>query len=282
VEVKKKTIEDYVAMLKSGRHFSQANYGDGEWSCMLGKSGGNSNGSAYTPEIRKALLQTIKEPQDYFYGTNAGVRLQKEVDDLVRNIPNAAKIKWVWKETFAEANTRSKLFDFIHIIRDRNVMVVGASHLINLSRVGLFSPLKFIEIPISNAFNKYKEIKHNIIRCISSGDIDIILFSAGMTTNVLIYDLYSAYKDKITMIDMGAVFDPYVGVMSRKGYRKPDILQRLAKNLVCSKEAEFEALWGLLKFQIKARVEREGKKLLIESFVESSERSFDRHIIRMR
>ena len=71
-------IKPYVDMLLSGQPFTQANYGDGEWACILGKSGPNSQGGVYTPELQHALAKTLTEPCFTFFGTNPGIALWTE------------------------------------------------------------------------------------------------------------------------------------------------------------------------------------------------------------
>jgi hypothetical protein len=57
----------YVDALGRDEYFSFARYGDGEWSAILGKPGGNCDGHEYFPELRERLAAAVRTPRGYYY-----------------------------------------------------------------------------------------------------------------------------------------------------------------------------------------------------------------------
>jgi hypothetical protein len=47
----------------------------------------------------------------------------------------------------------------------------------------------------------------------------MFLFSAGYTTKVIIDTLFPYVGEDVFMIDMGSLFDPYLGILSRDGQK---------------------------------------------------------------
>jgi hypothetical protein len=52
---------------------------------------------------------------------------------------------------------------------------------------------------------------------------EVVGFSAGMTTNVLIYDLFPDYGQSLSLVDFGSVWDVYAGRLSRSYQRRMDV-----------------------------------------------------------
>ena len=236
-------MDDYVALLSNQEDFiSQANYGDGEWSCILQKSGMNSQGGLYTPELAHALRHTLLHPVFTYFGTNPGKRLEHEVGNwLFRtgiNVPainphgldpmmkRDSDLRWVHKEYMPSANLRGNLGSFISLLRNRKVILVGGPH---LKRLDAFK-FDYVDVPVKNAFTHREKTTKKVLSKIMTTFPDIVLFSAGMASNPIMWDL--ATKNCMChMFDTGAIWDPFVGVYSRKGYQRPGFRKMILKSL---------------------------------------------------
>lgn len=212
----------YVDLITNRKPFSLLRYGDGEWNCMLGLKGANCDGHQYFPEMGQDLITSLQHNYNAYYGWltvshHAGM---EAILDLIGK--NNILVRWVNGDVFLEASCAGKMWPFIRIIRKRRVVYVGPRHLLGLRDKGVFSPMRFIEVPLINCYLDRARIMKEVIRAAKMDNPDIILFSAGMPTKVMIDQLYPQIGGKITMIDMGSVFDPYVNVISRKHARLID------------------------------------------------------------
>lgn len=213
-------------MLASGEPFGVANYGDGEWSCILGASGENCDGHRYSPELAEDLRHTLFEPGGYLYGTNPGDRLRPVVTDWVE--AHGVDVRWVEKNELSDANWRGELGPVFAELRKKNVMMVGPPHLRHLP-AEVVEPVDVITVPPVNCYDAIHETLAAIRRdCVN---VDVVTFSASMASNVMIHRLYDEMGGDVTLIDLGAIFDPYCGVNSRKRYRDPENPERISRNI---------------------------------------------------
>ena len=224
-------MDDYIFLLRKGLRFSQANYGDGEWQCMLGYEGRNAQGGEYEPELRAALIATVKDPKFTFFGTNPGPRMRPEVNAWI--VDNAHLITWVDKSVLPTWNCRGLLAAFIREVQRHRVLLVGAEH---LRRLTIFAPVEFVEVPLPGAWHVHEQTTEAICRGVKDKRAELVLFSSGMATNPVMHALHSRAEClDVTMLDCGAIWDPYAGVWSRKNYQKErfraEVLPKTLKDL---------------------------------------------------
>lgn len=215
-------IDDYVEAINDHTRFIQANYGDGEWSCILGIQGENCNGEHYIRPLQLELIKTLQEPIEgfFWYGSNPGSKLQKAVTQwLTRN--NTLQRSWVYKEIISGANVKGNLKGFIKAVRKRPSILIGPKHLRHVDVHKIWNFRAQVNVPSQDAFlaidRTYKDVQDTIASC----DPDLMLVCSGMASKPLIYRLAKQYP-YCTIIDMGATLDPYAGVYSRSGYRKEE------------------------------------------------------------
>jgi hypothetical protein len=119
-----------------------------------------------------------------------------------------SQIKWEDSEIFVTASINGDLQRFFNAMKTKKVLYVANGHLLKLDK------FEFKKIPVSpiNCWLEYEKTKKELSGQIRS--VDIVLYSACMLSKVLIDDFNHI---DVTQIDMGSVFDPYVGICSR-GY----------------------------------------------------------------
>lgn len=221
------SLEEYERLVATGEPFAQANYGDGEWGCLLGHDGANVNGEAYDPMLGGALRRTLLQPRGHWCGTNPGRKLAFEVNAWVK--ANQVNVPWVWKETLASANVNGGLVPFLAALRARSVVLVGPGHLRELPE-RVLRPRWHCVIPDGTAWKRAAEIGAALQAEVLADEI--VLFSAGMASNLLISHLWPKFVRRgISLLDTGAIWDPYVGMISRSGYRKPGWPEAMERNL---------------------------------------------------
>lgn len=219
----------YARMIESGLHFAQANYGDGEWGCILGHRLTNSQGEVYCDELEVALKDTLLQPSGVWCGSNPGPKLAEEADRWVRD--NEVDVPWMPKEVLAAANVNGKLAPFLRALREQRVILVGPWHLANLSP-DVIGEYTHILVPDATAWTVAEETSALVLRMLRPDDL--VLFAAGMGTNLMIHRMWPVLPTRVTLLDVGAIFDPYVGVYSRKAYKREKFQnEAMRENLRC-------------------------------------------------
>ena len=217
-------LKYYTDKLKNGEKFSLARYGDGELLCMWGKSGGNSNGCAYTPELRQALLDSMEPREGFIHGLQRV--LPRDEENATRDWP----VQWHDTEVFSEAAaeaTKSQLVrnyrydnipdgdfkDFVREMYNLPVTIIG-NYSIRGATKGIFPHRWFIEVSPTNAYvDKDKVIRNILWEDRFATEPKIYLFSCGMAANAFISELHGRVNG--WLIDVGHIWDPFAGSKSR-------------------------------------------------------------------
>ena len=203
--------QDYIQLIKERTPFAFSRYGDGEWQNirmdLYPGSTHNCDGNEYYPELGKRLEEIVSVKQDYY------MAIQRP---SVKNWPwlkDNYKQDWVDSDIFHEASEQSHLRAFFNVLETVHVVYVGNRDLSKLPFVNTF-----IEITQNNCWDNYQryleEIKDRI-----TNEHKVFLFSAGMTANIFVHDLWQ-YNKNNSYIDIGSVFDPYVGKNTRSYHFK--------------------------------------------------------------
>lgn len=230
-----KDFKDMVARVTLGKNFAWSRWGDGEWECILGYDGGNCDGHHYFPDMKARLRKIVTGPayNDYEFAiqpkalNDLGPELQGFLKD------NDVHRDWGSADLLHDASTRDCLHDLTNGLRNSNrpVLVVGPSTLKSADTLRLFEHYSVAE---NNCWLVYGGVLHDIskgIKAMGRGSNPVILFSCGMSANVLIHDLWLMYGPHVTLIDAGSVFDPYC---------EPPILSRRYHEVIAGREQERE------------------------------------------
>lgn len=246
------TIDDWTALVESREPFTYANIGgDGEMLTITGWDGVNSDGHRSTPEKAEALARCILEPRYTFAGYNpgkAGTKKLATAEAWLRkhgvNVPHRTastltdpdygsaeiNVHWVHKEIISAANTSGRLNGFLRAMLERNWLVLGGEHLEELCDV-FPSADGWPAVATNDAgWEKLDGFEGFVRAALDRSDTDLITFSLGYLTKVLIWRLAPDYPD-VTMIDLGACLDPYCGVLNRRKYKLPTWPEMMRRNL---------------------------------------------------
>ena len=216
VEPSEVTFERICKMLLEGENFKFARYGDGEFNCMFGKIGRNCDGHEYFPDLGMALNDAFYSDPEYMVGIQPlsvqGGMYQKAVmqrDGSPKNIYDA--------DALHSASIDGRWGGFIESLEDRNVIVVGPSHLFALGKAypKTFLGRRYILIPNKNCWLQYAQTVSDIGQLIKENDV--ILLAASMMSEVILTNFVDF---NATFIDIGSVMDPYCNVLSRRYHHK--------------------------------------------------------------
>lgn len=216
-------VDIYAQMLGRRQHFAQAAYRDGEWACMLGRDGVNANGEVYHPGLADALRHTLREPvgQWCVFWQPVGGRLGADLHQKARAwiAEHYTGVPWIVDRPFAAANRMGVIAPFLRATRERRVVLVGPRHMDRLPR-DVLTPAVHVEVPDATAWRVTDDIVAEISDAVQPDDL--VLFCAGMASNLMVHRLWPMLQDTVTLLDIGAVLDPYCGVYSRSTHRNPE------------------------------------------------------------
>lgn len=200
-------IRWWVERLK--KPLSLARFGDGEWLCIEGRSGGNSHGCAYTPELRKDLIAALNfnEP-GYLKG------MQRILPSQARRIRPLNDGEWVDTEVFADELPQGNLKPIFDLLREREFVIISSKE----KRLFPIEPAHFIEVPRTNAHAEKERIVKEVLEY---GRPVLYLFACGMAAGTFVHALHGKIAGA-SFIDIGHIFDPFVGDASRDYLRSLD------------------------------------------------------------
>jgi len=189
--------------LRNKEYFKFSRWGDGEWYCMDGYSGENRDGNKYTQELREHLWRIFRSAPDYYFpdyyfGIQHGVFYNNDLRELVINeLFCNPELNLVDGDILHKASEFGYLGQFVEALRGRNVTIIGAKYFEEL-------PYKHIVTPEANSFTSNTVIIQNALQ---EYDNPVFLVASAMNSNVIIDQLPNGF----TAIDIGSVFDPYLG-----------------------------------------------------------------------
>lgn len=249
------SIDDYVKLLNDGTHFTQMNYGDGEWGLITGTlKGPNCDNKPATPLTSELLAKTILQPRFTFFGYNpgrAGTTNRWAAEDWLRergiNVPQLdhhalldpdygwapkLNIRWAHKEIVPSANVRGRFAPVIRALRTRPLVIVGPDHLTHEFVYGTLKARKGGLVPLEWSLDTHlTQILDWTRRALDGMPQDTVLsLSLGYMAKVIAWYVADSHPH-VTIFDAGAVWDPYCGQLSRSGYNRPEWPEMMAKNL---------------------------------------------------
>ncbi len=212
IEINELPLQSYIDRLKKWEPFKFARYGDGEWTAIMNPdpTKGNCDGHPYSYELSADLAKSIVEPSDKIeYGIQA--LSVGNMGDAIKAYVGPSKIEWTNADVFHTASEARKLGPFADALRERGPIIVGARQWNNGKWL---KPKAFIQVPNQGVYSYKNEIIELIRKIPMEGQV--ILLACSMLAEVIIYELRDT---EATIIDIGSVFDPWLGILNR-GYHE--------------------------------------------------------------
>lgn len=197
------TYKIIVDNLRHRKPFAFSRWGDSEINAVLAKKGKNCDGHEYFVRMGLELKAILYNEQPYMMAIGPlAAKMHHEV------LPD---IDWHNAAALADASIQDGMKDFFEVLERRRVDIVIVGHE-SLVKVNL--TFAHVPVPEKDAWLQYDRIMSDIKSQI--GPHSVVLLCCGMMSGILLHELY---KDGITVIDAGSVFDPYVNRITR-GYHK--------------------------------------------------------------
>lgn len=213
VVVKPLSIEEFVSNLEEERGYSFARYGDGTFLGMQGQTGLNCDGSPIHPNQTYLLEKSILDNS-----------ITHGMGDLALSVAKAdlwleargIEIEWYDCNVMHTASIQGRLSPFIRLLKKRRTVLIGPWHVQQLKSIPLQA---FITVHPTHAFYELPRLEKAAVRNIERSKANTVLISAGTAAPVLVSRLHKHFPE-INVIDTGSLWDPYVGVFSRKVFRR--------------------------------------------------------------
>lgn len=206
------TFKQMIIDLNNRRNFTFSRFGDGEFNCILGVNGENTDGHLYYSDLGESLKRVIKSKPSYYMGLQNMVKRIRGDQDEFKELTKG--IHWHDADIIHHQSIKYGLDDLFTVLKSREVILVGNP---DIQMNGYLSLTEKIDIQKENAWLDYYVTFNEIQKTIEENDV--ILYCAGMMTEVLMDDLFNIYKNEITQIDIGSAFDPYNGIISRSYHK---------------------------------------------------------------
>lgn len=211
--IKEITIDELALIVKERRPFAFARYGDGEWMSLLQarpahKS--NCDGHQYFVDMGEAIAQTLIDKPTYCLGMqNLAIRVYPGRINFFLEQNKLRDLNWV----YADVLHRSSIAGTLHTLAKEcfGAVWVGPAHLRALAT--RMKCKTFIECRLPNSWSDYESLQNQLYDATEMNSL--VLLSCGMPAKVLINKLQKQ-RPTATILDIGAAWDPYAGVRSRK------------------------------------------------------------------
>ena len=214
-------LEVIIEKLKAKSPFTFTRWGDGEWSAILNRQGANCDGHEYFPDMCAALRDVLKDHPPYYLGmqNHAMRNMGEEIETFLK--VHGLQFDWVNADVFHHASIKDQFTPVLDALFGRPVILVGPKV---LREFNIYT--RFIEVPEKNCWLDHKNIGRLVSIALHNTPGAVVIFCAGMPSNVIIHNLYKQHGSGFTLIDMGSVLMPYVSVANRS-YHKA-IVERLS------------------------------------------------------
>lgn len=198
-----------------GKPFAFVRYGDGEFISILGATRGqNCDNHDYFPELGTQLRESLTLTDDNYIRAIGPMAFQENRNLKIQKYLKNRKLLYNWHSTevFLDASLKGQLNPLVNALRSKKLLYAAPPHLTQFLKNELNATV--MELPETNAFLKINTIHKDILRKI--GNYDVFCISGGMPAKVILYRLWfkNSVKNK-TLLDMGSIFDGYVGKNSR-------------------------------------------------------------------
>lgn len=216
IQVNPLPLEFFTSRLQRSNPFSYVRYGDGEFNAIFNSPGHNCDGHTYFTQMGLELAETLITPRagEYLYGIGpkAARKMQGSVTRWLTTY--APDVQWHTTETFVNASVAGELLPLMSALRKQRVLLVGGAH---LRPVADYLDARLVTVPATNAWLRKALLRRQIENWI--GDVRVVLFSAGMVSKILIWELFPKYSSHM-LWDTGSLFDMYCGKDSRSYARR--------------------------------------------------------------
>lgn len=215
--IKPLSISAFVELIENVPGFSFARISDGGFFCLHGVKEKNCDGVVYTQAQADALKAMMLDSSITHGITSIALHVAKAEEWLEKN---KIYVDWYDADVMNKAADTGNLFPFIECLRKRTIVYCGPKH---LKRLRGFPIAGFVTCHPTAAFEESDRLENEISILVDRYDADMVLLSAGQGASPTLVSRLHQDRPNISVIDVGSIFDPYVGVFSRSGHKRAGI-----------------------------------------------------------
>lgn len=213
VEIEPFTVGQLVHRLNSEPDFSFARYGDGTFMSLNGMEGVNCDGAATTIKQAEELERSIRDETIAHGLGDLALSVGKADEWLWRK---QIKLRWLDANVLNTATQKGLLSPFIKWLRGQKIVMLGPPHLVGFPA---FAVAQFIPVHPTAAFEQRQRLESLAERAIMEQKATTVLISAGPCAPGLVSRLHRSDR-ALHVLDVGSIWDPFVGVFSRRWQQK--------------------------------------------------------------
>lgn len=218
-------LDYYIARLQTADPFCFVRYGDGEFQAMgilPTTNNQNCDGHKYFADMGDELRQTLEPNSDHFVRAIGHMATANNGRELIHDYLTQHALdtqNWHDTETFLEASLKGQLNPLVKYIRNQKTVYICPDVL----KMFVYNNLRVnhtVTIPTKNAYLEINKIEKTTINLIRKTKPTLILISGGPMAKVLLYRLFIKHGVQADMLDLGSLWDGYVGRNTRSHTRK--------------------------------------------------------------
>lgn len=221
-------FDAFLKKIEDNEPFSFIRFGDGEFGAIFNSrpGGRNCDGHEFFPDMGEALTKVLVDRPKYYLGMQRFAQEETHPVEIAKFLKDndLENLNWINADLFHHASIKGYFEQFFDTLnkRDEGVILVAPGYLKDL---GQFNAA-FVEVPEKNCWLDREIIMHQVRGLLQQASRNVVvLFVASMPSNYMIDVLYKEYGQIHTFLDMGSVFDPFVGKKTR-GYHSK-VIERL-------------------------------------------------------
>ena len=217
MNIKNLPVSWYVDKIQNGEPFSLGHYGDGEWQCIFNQHRqrftANCEGTQYTPELSKALDESLKFKSENFYFATPAMLAKYPYQEYAKLIDQITDIEFVEKNVWNDAMCNGELGSLIRAFREKNVCIISNRMLRGLTFLNYD---KYIEIGYPDCFDSLERVTKEIL---DYGKEGIYLFACGIPASLFVQAVHGKIPNS-WFLDLGSIWDGFVGIGGQRATRR--------------------------------------------------------------
>lgn len=218
------SFDDFLGKVKKDERFSFSRWGDGEFNAIFMKTGENCDKHQYFNDMCEELSEIVCSSPEYIMGIQGLATRVKgtQIDSYLKL--NDVNIEWSNSDILHHASIKGRIQELFVELAKKRTLVVGPEYLRGVSK--LFTYHGFIEVPLIDCYLYIEPVMERIRNFLMESKKPVFVsISASMPANIMVDRLYNEFGNKHWFIDMGSIFEPYLGVKIRTYHQK--IIDRL-------------------------------------------------------
>lgn len=199
-------------------------YGDGDWIALLDPMQGASilNCRRADPDVAalvadaRSLLRAVRGPLYGMQPLANGMGIRPAIDAWVA--ANCPDVVWYNADVLHEANEAGGTRRFVEALKDVNAVLLGPEYLDPLVNKVKFAAR--VTIPHAKGFTKRAEICDTLLDLQERLGAITVCATSFLASKVIGQTLYPAFAGRSSFIDCGTMWDPHVGIKSRRYHHR--------------------------------------------------------------